>query len=95
MCKSHSTDFREFLLVFECFEQIREQMDKKRLLRFRGARRGLFSQGHDLPWRQRRRLDRHTPNLLVPARLYAGDDIVQGSYMSRTVYKCTCVKSDL
>jgi len=47
--KNHSADFREFLLVFECFEQIREQMDKKRLLRFRGARRGLFSQGHDLP----------------------------------------------
>jgi hypothetical protein len=70
--------------VYECYTQIRAQWDQQAMLRFRGQRHGDYSQGHELPWRQRRRIDR-AGHPLIPGRLLAGDDgLVKGSYMART-----------
>ena len=70
--------------VFECFQQISVQMTSRYKLRYRGQRRGELSQGHEVGWRERRRLDRYTASPFVPGRLLAGDDVVKGSYMART-----------
>ena len=70
--------------VLECFQQISVQMTSRYKLRYRGQRRGELSQGHEVGWRERRRLDRYTASPFVPGRLLAGDDVVKGSYMART-----------
>ena len=70
--------------VMECFLQIREEMQPRVDLRFRGARRGEYSQGHAEKRVERRSRDRYTFNPLVPGRLFEGDDVVAGSYMART-----------
>lgn len=70
--------------VMECFLQIQEEMQPRRDLRFRGARRGEYSMGHSEKRTERRGKDRYTFNPLVPGRLFAGNNVVSGSYMART-----------
>jgi hypothetical protein len=58
--------------VMDCFQQINEHMQERYALRYRGERRGFFSGGHDLPWRQRRRLDRYSLAFYLVDRYWLG-----------------------